>query len=94
MFSTTHLWSYCTMFCCIDWVPVVFHFQEYIIRVQRGPLPEKTWHIHKRYNDFVSLHNLLQISGLNLPLPPKKLIGNMEREFIAERQTGLQVKYW
>jgi hypothetical protein len=25
---------------------------------------------------------------------PKKLIGNMEREFIAERQTGLQVKYW
>jgi len=63
---------------------------EYIIRVQRGPLPEKTWHIHKRYNDFVSLHNLLQISGLNLPLPPKKLIGNMGREFIAERQTGLQ----
>ncbi|XP_021932004.1 PX domain-containing protein kinase-like protein isoform X3 [Zootermopsis nevadensis] len=63
---------------------------EYIIRVQRGPLPEKTWHIYKRYNDFVSLHNLLQISGLNFPLPPKKLIGNMEREFIAERQTGLQ----
>jgi len=92
MFSTTHLWSCCTMFCCIDLVPVLFHFQEYIIRVQRGPLPEKTWHIHKRYNDFVSLHNLLQISGLNLPLPPKKLIGNMEREFIAERQTGLQVK--
>ncbi|XP_069682231.1 PX domain-containing protein kinase-like protein isoform X2 [Periplaneta americana] len=63
---------------------------EYIIRVQRGPLPEKSWHIYKRYNDFVSLHNLLQISGLNLPLPPKRLIGNMDREFIAERQTGLQ----
>lgn len=31
-----------------------------------------------------------QISGLSLPLPPKKLIGNMDREFIAERQKGLQ----
>uniref|UniRef100_A0A4X2K138 PX domain containing serine/threonine kinase like n=1 Tax=Vombatus ursinus TaxID=29139 RepID=A0A4X2K138_VOMUR len=30
------------------------------------------------------------ISGLSLPLPPKKLIGNMDREFIAERQKGLQ----
>ncbi|GLG98985.1 PX domain-containing protein kinase-like protein [Gryllus bimaculatus] len=63
---------------------------EYIIRVQRGPQTEKSWHIYKRYNDFVSLHNVLQVSGLNLPLPPKKLIGNMEREFIAERQIGLQ----
>ena len=67
--------------------------QEYIIRVQRGPSPEKTWHICKRYNDFLSLHNFLQVSGINLPLPPKKLIGNMEREFIAERRAGLQVKY-
>jgi PX domain-containing protein kinase-like protein len=73
------------------WVSDV-SFQEYIIRVQRGPLPDKTWHVYKRYNDFISLHNLLQVSGLNLPLPPKKLIGNMGREFIAERQTGLQVK--
>lgn len=31
-----------------------------------------------------------QIAGLSLPLPPKKLIGNMDREFIAERQRGLQ----
>ncbi|KAB0407064.1 hypothetical protein E2I00_010811, partial [Balaenoptera physalus] len=30
------------------------------------------------------------IAGLSLPLPPKKLIGNMDREFIAERQKGLQ----
>uniref|UniRef100_A0A803VTC9 PX domain containing serine/threonine kinase like n=1 Tax=Ficedula albicollis TaxID=59894 RepID=A0A803VTC9_FICAL len=48
---------------------------------------------------FVSLHfenkvsnfsSLFKISTLSLPLPPKKLIGNMEREFIAERQKGLQ----
>lgn len=33
---------------------------------------------------------LFKISALSLPLPPKKLIGNMDREFIAERQKGLQ----
>lgn len=32
----------------------------------------------------------LQVCGISLPLPPKKLIGNMDREFIAERQRGLQ----
>lgn len=43
------------------------------------------------FSSFFSLtHFLPQISGLNLPLPPKKLIGNMDREFIAERQKGLQ----
>uniref|UniRef100_F7G2Z7 PX domain containing serine/threonine kinase like n=1 Tax=Monodelphis domestica TaxID=13616 RepID=F7G2Z7_MONDO len=50
---------------------------EYIIRVQRGIAIENSWQVR-------------QISGLSLPLPPKKLIGNMEREFIAERQKGLQ----
>lgn len=44
----------------------------------------------KRYNDFVALHSLLQVSGIALSLPPKKLIGNMERNFIAERQSALQ----
>uniref|UniRef100_A0A1B6CZC3 PX domain-containing protein n=1 Tax=Clastoptera arizonana TaxID=38151 RepID=A0A1B6CZC3_9HEMI len=63
---------------------------EYIIRVQRGPTCDKFWHIYKRYNDFVSLHNALQSASISLPLPPKKLIGNFDREFIAERQTGLQ----
>uniref|UniRef100_A0A8C8SWR5 PX domain-containing protein kinase-like protein n=1 Tax=Pelusios castaneus TaxID=367368 RepID=A0A8C8SWR5_9SAUR len=47
---------------------------EYIIRVQRG----------------ISMENSWQISALSLPLPPKKLIGNMDRDFIAERQKGLQ----
>lgn len=32
----------------------------------------------------------LQVCGIGLLLPPKKLIGNMDREFIAERQRGLQ----
>ncbi|XP_062924081.1 PX domain-containing protein kinase-like protein isoform X2 [Mobula hypostoma] len=63
---------------------------EYIIRVQRGVSVENSWQIIRRYSDFDVLNSSLQISGLILPLPPKKLIGNMDREFIAERQQGLQ----
>uniref|UniRef100_A0A8C2C2G2 PX domain-containing protein kinase-like protein n=1 Tax=Cyprinus carpio TaxID=7962 RepID=A0A8C2C2G2_CYPCA len=54
---------------------------EYIIRVQRGVSTDNSWTV-------ICLCS--QISGLNLPLPPKKLLGNMDREFIAERQKGLQ----
>ncbi|XP_015277623.1 PREDICTED: PX domain-containing protein kinase-like protein isoform X3 [Gekko japonicus] len=63
---------------------------EYIIRVQRGISMDNNWQIVRRYSDFDLLNNSLQISALSLPLPPKKLIGNMDREFIAERQKGLQ----
>ncbi|XP_015203483.1 PX domain-containing protein kinase-like protein isoform X2 [Lepisosteus oculatus] len=63
---------------------------EYIIRVQRGVSTENSWQVIRRYSDFDMLNNSLLISGLSLPLPPKKLIGNMDREFIAERQKGLQ----
>ncbi|XP_041945958.1 PX domain-containing protein kinase-like protein isoform X1 [Alosa sapidissima] len=63
---------------------------EYIIRVQRGVTTENSWQVIRRYSDFDMLNNSLLISGLSLPLPPKKLIGNMDREFIAERQKGLQ----
>lgn len=65
--------------------------QEFVIRVQRGPLPEKSWRIYRRYNDFLKLHTQLQVSGIPLPLPPKKIIGNMDPDFIAERQKQLQV---
>uniref|UniRef100_A0A3P8NVJ0 PX domain containing serine/threonine kinase n=1 Tax=Astatotilapia calliptera TaxID=8154 RepID=A0A3P8NVJ0_ASTCA len=44
----------------------------------------------RRYSDFDVLNNSLMVCGITLPLPPKKLIGNMDREFIAERQRGLQ----
>ncbi|KAF5292333.1 hypothetical protein FQA39_LY03367 [Lamprigera yunnana] len=63
---------------------------EYIIRVHRGPISQTTWRIYKRYNDFVALHSYLQTSGIPLLLPPKKIIGNREPEFISERQQGLQ----
>ena len=49
-----------------------------------------TTQINRRYSDFVTLHEGLKICGLELGLPPKKVFGNMEREFIAERQQALQ----
>uniref|UniRef100_A0A4W5L3V8 PX domain-containing protein n=1 Tax=Hucho hucho TaxID=62062 RepID=A0A4W5L3V8_9TELE len=65
-------------------VYVSVYLCEYIIRVQRGVSTENSWQVNK---------NLIYkfVSGVSLPLPPKKLLGNMDREFIAERQRGLQV---
>ncbi|XP_059184375.1 PX domain-containing protein kinase-like protein isoform X1 [Centropristis striata] len=63
---------------------------EYIIRVQRGVSSENSWQVIRRYSDFDVLNSSLMVCGITLPLPPKKLIGNMDREFIAERQRGLQ----
>jgi len=68
-------------------------FQEYVIRVQKGPIPENSWTVLRRYSQFVNLENELRIAGIGLPLPPKKILGKMDREFIAERQQGLQVSY-
>ncbi|KAM9410099.1 PX domain-containing protein kinase-like protein isoform 2-T2 [Pholidichthys leucotaenia] len=63
---------------------------EYIIKVQRGVSSDNSWQVIRRYSDFDVLNSSLMVCGISLPLPPKKLIGNMDREFIAERQRGLQ----
>ncbi|XP_061584323.1 PX domain-containing protein kinase-like protein [Cololabis saira] len=63
---------------------------EYIIRVQRGVSSDNSWQVVRRYSDFDVLNSSLMVCGITLPLPPKKLIGNMGRDFIAERQRGLQ----
>uniref|UniRef100_A0A3P9CJR6 PX domain containing serine/threonine kinase n=1 Tax=Maylandia zebra TaxID=106582 RepID=A0A3P9CJR6_9CICH len=62
---------------------------EYIIRVQRGVSLDNSWQV----NLLITTSNWSpgeSVCGITLPLPPKKLIGNMDREFIAERQRGLQ----
>ncbi|XP_071816686.1 PX domain-containing protein kinase-like protein isoform X2 [Apostichopus japonicus] len=76
--------------CTIEAAQNVETHIDYVIRVQRGPDPEKNWQIHRRYSDFVALHEQLKTSNLELPLPPKKIFGNMEREFVADRQMALQ----
>ncbi|BFZ08585.1 hypothetical protein BsWGS_11624 [Bradybaena similaris] len=63
---------------------------EYIIRVQRGPLRDHSWQIKKRYSDFEKLDSQLKFTNADLSLPPKKVFGNFDRDFIAERQNGLQ----
>ncbi|KAL1514230.1 hypothetical protein ABEB36_003518 [Hypothenemus hampei] len=82
-----------------DTEPVTCHIEnwqnvnghtEFVIRVHRGPFSCQTWKIHKRYNDFLKLHQRLQESQIPLELPPKKLIGNLDPRFISERQEGLQ----
>ncbi|XP_078677609.1 PX domain-containing protein kinase-like protein isoform X2 [Branchiostoma floridae x Branchiostoma belcheri] len=77
--------------CTIEAAQNVQGHTDYVIRVQRGPLAENSWQINRRYSDFAALNTALQMGGLDLNLPPKKIFGNMEREFIAERQQGLQV---
>lgn len=62
----------------------------YLLKVQYGPKPENSWTITKRYSDFVALDGDLKLSNIDMPLPPKKMFGNFEREFVAERQQGLQ----
>lgn len=64
--------------------------QEYVLRLQRGPYADTTWKVLRRYNDFVQLNKSLSPSGISLPLPGKKVIGNMRPDFIAERRQGLQ----
>ncbi|XP_074644463.1 PX domain-containing protein kinase-like protein isoform X2 [Tubulanus polymorphus] len=61
-----------------------------MIKVHRGPVTENSWTVTKRYSDFTALDSVLRIAGYDLDLPPKKMFGNMDREFIAERQIGLQ----
>ena len=67
--------------------------QEYHIKVQRGPVKdsENTWQIVKRYTDFANLNAQLTQTQIDLPLPPKKVFGNFDRDFILARQNGLQV---
>lgn len=63
---------------------------EYVVRVQRGPLKDNSWQIVRRYSDFSNLEAQLRFAQIELPLPPKKVFGNFDRDFIAARQNGLQ----
>lgn len=68
----------------------MFATKEYVLKLQRGPLKENCWRLQRRYNDFVELHKCLSVSGIQLPLPEKKLFGNMHPDFISKRLLALQ----
>ncbi|KAL7682281.1 putative GPCR kinase, Phox domain, protein kinase-like domain superfamily, PX domain superfamily [Plasmopara halstedii] len=49
-----------------------------------------TWIIYRRYQQFKELNDRLRPMGVRVPLlPPKKLLGSFEPEFIAKRQSEL-----
>ncbi|XP_054719939.1 PX domain-containing protein kinase-like protein [Uloborus diversus] len=76
--------------CIIEAAENVQGHTVYVMKVHRGHSSENSWQITRRYSDFDTLNNLLLCSGIDLPLPPKKVFGKLEREFVAERQQGLQ----
>ncbi|CAG0897351.1 unnamed protein product [Darwinula stevensoni] len=61
---------------------------EYMIRVEQ--CPGDTWTVTRRYRDFLRLRQSLNVSNVPLILPPKKLIGNLDQDFLLERQKALQ----
>ncbi|KAH8372970.1 hypothetical protein KR009_009168 [Drosophila setifemur] len=77
--------------CEITTVEEVNGHTEYLLRVQRGHSRENSWNVLRRYNDFDRLDKSLRISGIELPLPRKRIFGNMRPEFVAERKQALQV---
>lgn len=53
---------------------------------------ENKWNVSHRYSDFAQLHAALKVGTVALPtLPPKKVFGNTDRDFINERRVALQV---
>ncbi|XP_053962468.1 PX domain-containing protein kinase-like protein [Anastrepha ludens] len=80
-----------TIICVIETAQEVNGHTEYLLRLQRGASKENCWKILRRYNDFAELHKCLCISGIDLPMPGKRLFGNMRPGFIAERRQALQV---
>ncbi|XP_017467159.1 PREDICTED: PX domain-containing protein kinase-like protein [Rhagoletis zephyria] len=77
--------------CVIETAQEVNGHTEYLLRLQRGTNKENSWKILRRYNDFAELHKCLCISGIDLPMPGKRLFGNMRPDFIAERRQALQI---
>ncbi|KAL4226568.1 hypothetical protein ACF0H5_014553 [Mactra antiquata] len=78
------------LLCSVESGEKIQDHVEYSLKVQRGISSEIAWLLKKRYTDFASLDNDLKLSNITLPLPPKKVFGNFDRDFVAERQLGLQ----
>jgi len=65
---------------------------EYHVQVQcDDATPHQFWRVCRRYHDFDKLYNELRKLGFALPdLPPKRLFGQMEHEFVIQRQGELE----
>ncbi|KAK7070621.1 hypothetical protein SK128_003904 [Halocaridina rubra] len=64
---------------------------EYSLEVCRTPDTDVRWVVRHRYSDFAQLHaSLKSCIGVLPVLPPKKVFGNTDRDFINERKAALQ----
>ncbi|XP_065214696.1 PX domain-containing protein kinase-like protein [Planococcus citri] len=63
---------------------------EYILKVHRGYNEENHWTIFRRYSEFCALHKDLKAVYYEINLPPKKFFGNLEVQFVKDRQHKLQ----
>jgi len=57
-------------------------------------MPDNFHHVTKRYSDFAALDTVLKSYGMDFSLPPKKVFGKMDSDFIEQRQHGLQVFFF
>jgi len=82
------------LLCSIVSTQIVDGHTEYTIAGRRlyGAVGEEssTWQVSRRYTDFALLQSALHDSGIPLNLPKKKMVGNLDREFIIKRQKELQ----
>jgi len=77
--------------CTIETSYIVDGHGEYSIRVSRlYNDPSLSWIIRKRFREFDEMNNVLKDYGYQFAFPKKKLFGNTDRIFMAERQKDLQ----
>uniref|UniRef100_A0A183UEC9 PX domain-containing protein n=1 Tax=Toxocara canis TaxID=6265 RepID=A0A183UEC9_TOXCA len=67
-----------------------FRFQEYVIEVEVLLGNARKWTVQRRYTQFSELSKHLEKFGVELGLPPKKLIGNKKEQFLIQRKEALQ----
>jgi len=70
---------------------VVLLQQEYSLCIRNSCIPNQYHYVTKRYSDFAALDTVLKGYGMDFSLPPKKVFGKMDSDFIEQRQCALQV---
>jgi hypothetical protein len=63
----------------------------FYLDVQCNVANPSTWTVYRRYSQFRQLSHVLRSEGYHVPvLPPKKLIGAMQLEFVRKRKAELE----
>ena len=72
--------------------PAGKQFTVFYIDVRFTQVDPPTWTVYRRYSEFKTLSDKLRSEGCAVPLlPPKKLIGAFEIDFLRKRKDELEV---